>query len=110
MHRLKDLSNELEATKMKLRTAEQKLEQPSPLLIQLQDEMADLKAQHRLAILQEQRNAAEAEETARQLAASHEKRVDELEASLALLSQTVGTYDRLRQQDLAQVAKLKVSR
>ena len=50
--RLRDLSNELEATKMKLRISEQKLEQPSPHLIQLQNEMADLKIQHRLAIQQ----------------------------------------------------------
>nr|CAG4650087.1 EOG090X04IO [Sida crystallina] len=105
--KLKDLSNELEATKMKLRSAEQKLEQPSPLLVQLQNEMADMRMQHRLAIQREQQSAAEAEEVARQLSAAHEKRVDELEASLALLSQTVGSYDRLRQQDLAQVAKLK---
>lgn len=37
---------------MKLRLSEKKLEQPSPHLIQLQDEMADLKVQHRLAIQQ----------------------------------------------------------
>ena len=57
---------------------------------------------------QEQRNAAEAEEIARKLAASHEKRVVALEARLAELSETVGAYDRLRQQDLATVSKLKV--
>lgn len=94
---------------MKLRSAEEKLQQPSPLLVQLQNEMADVKVQHRLAIQQEQRHAAEAEEAVRQLAAAHEKRVDELEASLALLSESIGSYDRLRQQDLAQVGKLKVS-
>lgn len=105
--KLKDLSNELESTKMKLRSAEEKLQQPSPLLVQLQNEMADVKVQHRLAIQQEQRHAAEAEEAVRQLAAAHEKRVDELEASLALLSESIGSYDRLRQQDLAQVGKLK---
>nr|CAG4634729.1 EOG090X04IO [Alona affinis] len=105
--RLRDMSNELEATKMKLRASEQKLEQPSPHLVQLQNEMADLKVQHRLAIQQEQRNAAEAKEAARQLDAAHEKRVASLEARLAEFSERIGTYDRLRQQDLATVSKLK---
>ena len=44
------MSNELEATKMKLRMAEDKLSQPSPHLIQLENEMTDMKIQHRLAI------------------------------------------------------------
>lgn len=115
---------------MKLRTAEQKLEQPSPHLVQLQEEMADLKVQHRLAIqqvsvnisryatpsglyryclcLQEQKNAAEAKEAARLLAEAHEKRVASLEARLAEFSERIGAYDRLRQQDLITVSKLKV--
>ena len=50
--RLNDLSNELNAARMKLELSEEKLRQPSPLLIQLQNEMAEMKAQHRLAIQQ----------------------------------------------------------
>nr|CAG4641620.1 EOG090X04IO [Eurycercus lamellatus] len=105
--KLRDISNELEATKMKLRASEQKLEQPSPHLVQLQNEMADLKIQHRLAIQQEQRNATEAKEAARLLDAAHEKRVTSLEARLAEFSERIGAYDRLRQQDLATVSTLK---
>nr|SVE73496.1 EOG090X04IO [Daphnia atkinsoni] len=105
--KLRDLSNELESTKMKLFAAEQKLLQPSAHLMQLQNEMADLKIQHRLAIQQEQRNAVEAKEDARQLAEAHEKRVASLEARLAEFSERIGSYDRLRQQDLATVSKLK---
>ena len=37
---------------MKLIAAEQKLQQPSSHLVQLQNEMADLKIQHRMAIHQ----------------------------------------------------------
>lgn len=59
-------------------------------------------------IEQEQQNASEAKEAARQLDASHEKRVASLEARLAEFSERIGTYDRLRQQDLATVSKLKV--
>ncbi|XP_057368005.1 GRIP and coiled-coil domain-containing protein 1-like [Daphnia carinata] len=105
--KLRDLSNELESTKMKLFTAEQKLQEPSSHLVQLQNEMADLKIQHRLAIQQEQRNAIEAKEDARQLAEAHEKRVATLETRLAEFSERIGSYDRLRQQDLATVTKLK---
>nr|CAG4650901.1 EOG090X04IO [Simocephalus serrulatus]SVE94179.1 EOG090X04IO [Simocephalus serrulatus] len=105
--KLRDLSNELESTKMKLFTAEQKLQQPSTHLLQLQNEMVDLKIQHRLAIQQEQHNAAEAKEEARQLAQAHDKRVASLEARLAEFSERIGSYDRLRQQDLATVSKLK---
>nr|CAH0098978.1 unnamed protein product [Daphnia galeata] len=104
--KFRDLSNELESTKMKLIAAEQKLQQPSHLM-QLQNEMADLKIHHRLAIQQEQRNALEAKEDARKLAEAHEKRVASLEASLAEFSERIGSYDRLRQQDLATVSKLK---
>nr|SVE71618.1 EOG090X04IO [Daphnia similis] len=105
--KLRDLSNELESTKMKLFSAEKKLQEPSSHLVQLQNEMADLKIQHRLAIQQEQRNAVEAKEDARQLAEVHEKRVVTLETRLAEFSERIGSYDRLRQQDLATVTKLK---
>lgn len=57
---------------------------------------------------QEQRNAVEAKEDARQLAEAHEKRVASLESRLAEFSERIGSYDRLRQQDLATVSKLKV--
>jgi hypothetical protein len=39
---------------------------------------------------------------------AHEKRVTSLEARLAEFSERIGAYDRLRQQDLSTVAKLKV--
>jgi hypothetical protein len=42
------------------------------------------------------------------LAAVHEERVVNLEARLAELSETVGNYDRLRQQDQMAIQKLKV--
>lgn len=59
-------------------------------------------------ILKEQKRATDAEERARRLAAVHEERVANLEARLAELSETVGNYDRLRQQDQMAIQKLKV--
>jgi hypothetical protein len=59
-------------------------------------------------ILKEQKRATDAEERARQLAALHEERVANLEERLAELSETVGNYDRIRQQDQLAIQKLKV--
>lgn len=42
------------------------------------------------------------------LAATHEERVANLEARLAELSQSVGSYDRLRQDDQGAIFRLKV--
>lgn len=58
-------------------------------------------------IPQEQKRAAAAEQQARALAMTHEARVAGLEARLAELSETVGGYDRLRQQDQQAIQKLK---
>jgi hypothetical protein len=58
--------------------------------------------------MKEQKRASDAEERARRLAAIHEERVANLEARLAELSETVGNYDRLRQQDQTAIHKLKV--
>ena len=51
--------------------------------------------------------AKRAEESSASLRAQQERRVANLEARLQELSETVGTYDRLRQQDQASIQKLK---
>ncbi|XP_069697805.1 GRIP and coiled-coil domain-containing protein 1 isoform X2 [Periplaneta americana] len=105
--KLRDVRNELEATRRKLKRAEAKAKETPPLLLELQDEMANMKIQHQAAIFEEQKRATDAEERARRLAAVHEERVANLEARLAELSETVGNYDRLRQQDQMAIQKLK---
>jgi len=105
--KLRDVSNELEATRRKLRRAEAKTKETPPFLLQLQEEMANMKLQHQAAIFEEQKRATDAEERARRLAAVHEERVANLEARLAELSETVGNYDRLRLQDQLAIQKLK---
>jgi len=105
--KLRDVSNELEATRRKLKRAEAKTKETPPFLLQVQEEMANMKLQHQAAIFEEQKRATDAEERARRLAAAHEERVANLEARLAELSETVGNYDRLRQQDQLAIQKLK---
>lgn len=103
----KILEAELEITKNKLKQAEEAAKVTPPLLLSLQAEMVAMKKQHRNAILEEQRVAAAAEQQARVLAMTHEKRVAGLESRLAELSETVGEYDRLRQQDQRSIQNLK---
>ncbi|XP_024947720.1 GRIP and coiled-coil domain-containing protein 1 isoform X3 [Cephus cinctus] len=101
------LEAELEIARNKLKEAEAAAKETPPLLLSLQAEMATLKRQHRNAILEEQKRAGAAEQQARVLAMTHEARVAGLEARLAELSETVGGYDRLRQQDQQAIQKLK---
>lgn len=77
------------------------------ILQQLQGEMQNLKHQHSIALKSEQMKALIAEERNKKLAILHEDRVANLESRLAELSNTVGNYDRLRQQDQDSIHKLK---
>lgn len=77
------------------------------VLRQLQHEMMQLKQQHSVAMMTEQRRAQQAEEQYKMLSIVHEDRVANLENRLAELSATVGSYDRLRQLDQENIFKLK---
>ncbi|EGI66044.1 PREDICTED: GRIP and coiled-coil domain-containing protein 1-like isoform X1 [Acromyrmex echinatior] len=103
----KILEAELEITKTKLKQAEEAAKETPPLLLSLQAEMAVMKKQHLNAIREEQKRAAAAEQQARGSVIIHETRVAGLEARLAELSEIVGGYDRLRQQDQLAIQKLK---
>lgn len=108
---VKEMRQELEAARRVVKEYENRRnvfnEDSASMFQKLQDEMMLLKQQHAVAIKNEQRRALLAEDTNRKLAAHHEERVASLEARLSELSNTVGTYDRLRQQDQFNIAKLK---
>lgn len=109
---IKELSNELEATKKKLKNNESSRNQmrdkeSTAILHQLQSEMTTLKQNHAVAIKNEQKRAYQAEDRYKKLSSIHEERVANLESRLAELSSTVGNYDRLRQQDQENIFKLK---
>ncbi|XP_076176261.1 GRIP and coiled-coil domain containing 88 kDa isoform X2 [Ptiloglossa arizonensis] len=103
----KILEAELEITRNKLKQAEEAAKETPPILLSLQSEMALMKKQHLNAIHEEQKRAAVAEQQARVLVLTHETRVAGLESRLAELSEIVGGYDRLRQQDQQAIQKLK---
>ncbi|GAB1862965.1 GRIP and coiled-coil domain-containing protein 1 [Camponotus japonicus] len=103
----KILEAELEITKTKLKQAEEAAKETPPILLSLQTEMALMKKQHLNAIREEQKRATAAEQQARGSTMIYEARVACLEARLAELSEIVGSYDRLRQQDQLTIQKLK---
>ncbi|XP_066276260.1 GRIP and coiled-coil domain-containing protein 1-like isoform X2 [Branchiostoma lanceolatum] len=105
--KMQDLSAEMEGLQTRLQAAEDEAAKPAPLLLQLQEEMAEMRVHHRLQIQQEQTRANEAESRLRQLEAEREARVANLESKLAELSVVVGNYDKIRQQDQEAMEKLK---
>ncbi|XP_017873904.1 PREDICTED: GRIP and coiled-coil domain-containing protein 1 [Drosophila arizonae] len=114
--RLRELQLQLKEARAQLKQWQAKAEQTTAaisatdsnvLLQQVRQEMQQLKEQHSVAIKQEQRRVLRAEEQSRRQAALHEDRVANLESRLAELSNTVGSYDRLRQQDQDSIHALK---
>lgn len=114
--RLRELQQQLKEARAQLKQSQAKAEQStataaatdsSAVLQQVRQEMKQLQEQHAVAIKQEQRRVLRAEDQSRRQAALHEDRVANLEARLAELSNTVGNYDRLRQQDQDSIYTLK---
>lgn len=118
--RIRELQTQLKDSKAQLRemqlggiskrvTTEDAVDPTDNMIIlkQVQLQMQQLREQHAIAIKNEQRRVLQAEEQSRHQAALHEDRVANLEARLAELSNTVGNYDRLRQQDQESIQVLR---
>lgn len=104
---LKEARNQLQYYQSKKSSDDSDVSSNPEILKQVQQEMQQLKEQHAVAINVEQKRVHIAEERSKKLAAIHEDRVANLEARLAELSATVGTYDRLRHQDQNSIQELK---
>lgn len=76
-------------------------------LEQLQEQITNMKHQHTAALKHEKDRTIKAEEEIRSISLFHEDRVANLEDRLAELSNTVASYDRLRQHDQENIQKLK---
>ncbi|XP_041352317.1 GRIP and coiled-coil domain-containing protein 1-like [Gigantopelta aegis] len=105
--KIRNLSNELTVLRDKMKAADQKSNQPSPLLLELQNEMAQIKAQHRTQVQHEQKRAREAEDKLQSCSQSAEDRISSLESKLSELSDVVGNYERLRFQDQQAIHQLR---
>lgn len=101
------LQLELQGVQKRLKEAEHASTRPSPLLIQLQDEMSKMKKENAEAVIREQKRANDAEERLRIITSLEECRVADLEVKLSELSEVVGNYEKLRLQDQQAIQKLK---
>lgn len=105
---VKEMSEELENARKKLKGYENASSNfNNSLLDSLNAEIVNLKQQHKIAIENEQKRTFNLNEQNKRLAEIHEERVANLEARLAELSNTVGSYHRLRSEDQDSINKLK---
>uniref|UniRef100_A0A0B7B1U7 GRIP domain-containing protein n=1 Tax=Arion vulgaris TaxID=1028688 RepID=A0A0B7B1U7_9EUPU len=104
---IQQLQRELVTVRDRLKSAENKANQPSPFIIELQKEMGSMKADYQTQVEKEQKKATEAESRLRLQSKQNEERVSSLEAKLSELSQVVGNYERLRFQDQHAINKLR---
>ncbi|XP_050407159.1 GRIP and coiled-coil domain-containing protein 1 [Patella vulgata] len=102
-----NLSAQLKSVKDRLKAAEEKANQPSPMLLDLQKEMTSMKSEAHRQVEKEILRASEAETRAVQVSVQSEERVTSLETKLAELSEVVGNYERLRYQDQQAIQRLK---
>jgi len=78
-----------------------------PEVINLRSEISEAKEQHRRDLERAERRAEDAESRITSVRLEQERRVNNLESRLQELSETIGTYDRLRQHDQQEINKLR---
>ncbi|KFB45542.1 AGAP012521-PA-like protein [Anopheles sinensis] len=76
-------------------------------LLDLQQEIVHLKRQYANAVADEKQRVRLAEERSKRLGEIHEERVANLESRITELSEMIGKYDRLREQDKENIVQLK---
>ena len=105
--RVRDLNSELANKNKILEELQSKVQKTPPEIIKLKEELSEVKRDHQRDLERAEQKAAIVEERSASDRISNEKRVVNLESRLQELSETVGTYDRLRQQDHQVMQKLK---
>uniref|UniRef100_A0A182PW79 GRIP domain-containing protein n=1 Tax=Anopheles epiroticus TaxID=199890 RepID=A0A182PW79_9DIPT len=78
-------------------------------LQELQNEMDHLKKQYAIAVADEKQRVRLAEESSKRLREIHEERVANFESRIRELSEMVGKYDRLKEQDKEYILQLKTT-
>ncbi len=104
---VRDLEGQLKAKDVRIKELTAKTKQTPPEFLRLKEELAEIKKAHQRDLERAEQKTAAAEERAQGQRKQQEDRVINLEARLQELSETVGTYDRLRQQDQTAMLKLK---
>ncbi|TRY76795.1 hypothetical protein TCAL_07417 [Tigriopus californicus] len=105
--RIRDLEAQLQDQGQRLTQVQEQNRALSPEVPKLKDEIAALKLNHRRDLERAEARAEAAEDRTVQVRQSGETRVNHLEARLQELSDTIGTYDRLRQHDQGEIERWK---
>ena len=105
--RVRDLESELKRKNEMVEDLRSKSRQTPPEILKLKEELSEVKITHQRDVQRAEQKAAIVEERSASDRKNHESRVANLESRLQELSETVGTYDRLRQNDQQAMLKLK---
>ena len=105
--RVRELESQLKSKIELIEDLQQKAQKTSPEILKLREELSELKRVHTLDLERAEQKAIQAEQRSSNLQSQQESRVANLESRLQELSETVGTYDRLRQHDQLALQKLR---
>ena len=105
--RVRELEGQLKAKNVMIEELKVKANATPPELLKLKEELTEMKMAHRHDLERAEQKASKAEERSVSIQGQQESRVANLESRLQELSETVGTYDRLRQADQSAMQKLR---
>ena len=105
--RVRDLELQLKNKNEIIEELRAKNQQTSPEIQKLKEELSEMKTLHRRDLERAEQKTFMAEERSANQREHQETRVANLESRLQELSEAVGTYDRLRQQDQSAMSKLR---
>ena len=102
--RVKSLEQEIKSKELRMKEIQASFSEDR---FRWKREMEATRLEHKRALERAEERAEKAEVRGAGIRSEHESRVINLEARLQELSEAVGTYDRLRQQDQSAIGKLK---
>ena len=105
--RVGTLEKELLELSCRLKTAEQKANETPPLINELQKELHEMRASHKLALITEQNKAREAELRTLEIEKSSEDRISNLESKLSDFTDTLSQYECARNENMSSINNLK---
>ncbi|KAF4080937.1 hypothetical protein AMELA_G00155170 [Ameiurus melas] len=105
--RLRQITQDCETLRMSIRVLEAERSKPEQRVMELQQEIADLKAHFNQQLQQENRKVAQAEACLQEQAQLEEQRVASLEERVSELSGLLGACEKARQKDQQNAQRLR---
>eukprot|EP00118_Oscarella_pearsei_P011369 m.75982 g.75982 ORF g.75982 m.75982 type:complete len:667 (+) comp35964_c0_seq8:121-2121(+) len=107
MQKISLLTAEISELKKKVHSTEATSRKPRPLMLQMQKEIADLKALHSASLLAEHQRTTDAEKHIGMAKQLEEERVSSLESRVSELSEIIGNNEKIRANDRALIQNLR---